>query len=76
MRLILDIPESKSTFFLELLKNFSFVKTTVVSAASDTCLSDAEKEAIDIALRELEEGSAHKHSDVLHEMKAKYPSLF
>jgi hypothetical protein len=76
MRLILDIPEAKGSFILELLKSFSFVKTTIVSTASDASLSDAEKEAIDLALRDLEKGSTHKHADVLQEMKAKYPNLF
>jgi hypothetical protein len=76
MRLILDIPESKSTFFLELLKNFSFIKTTVVSTSSDVSLSVAEKDAIDVALRDLEKESVHNHADVLQEMKAKYPNLF
>lgn len=76
MRLILDIPEAKSSFILELLKNFSFVKTTVLSTASDASLSDAEKEAIDLALQDLEDGAIHSHADVLQEMKAKYPNLF
>ena len=31
MKLLLDIKDNKATFFMEMLKNFSFVKTTPLS---------------------------------------------
>ncbi len=75
MKLILEIPESKGSFFLELLKNFSFVKTTVVNSSIES-LSQSEKDALDQAFQDLENGSTHHHVDVVQEMKAKYPNLF
>lgn len=31
MKITLEIPDNKATFFLELIKNFNFIKTTEVS---------------------------------------------
>ena len=31
MKITIEIPDNKATFFLELIKSFSFIKTTEVS---------------------------------------------
>ena len=31
MKITIEIPDNKATFFLELIKNFSFIKTTKIS---------------------------------------------
>ena len=76
MRILLDIPESKSAFFLELLKNLPFVKATLVDNDHIESLISAEKEALELAFQDLENGLVHEHEDVVEEMKSKYPNLF
>lgn len=47
MKILLDIQDSKASFFLEVLKNFSFVrKATPVSAAKANLMQDI-KESVD-----------------------------
>jgi len=40
MKILLDIKDSKAAFFIELLKNFSFVRTTPISDAKAELLQD------------------------------------
>lgn len=46
MKVLLDIKDEKAPFILELLKNFSFVKTNKISASKSQILLDI-KEAVD-----------------------------
>jgi hypothetical protein len=46
MKILLDIPDSKAAFFMELLKNFSFVKAQPLSAYKAKVLGDV-KEAVE-----------------------------
>jgi hypothetical protein len=39
-------------------------------------LISAEKEALELAFQDLENGLVHEHEDVVEEMKSKYPNLF
>ena len=76
MKILLDIPESKGAFFLELLKNLPFVKATLVDKDNIESLTTAEKEALELAFLDLENGLIQEHEDVVEEMKSKYPNLF
>jgi len=40
MRLIVDIKDNKAAFFMELIKNFSFVKTKKVESNKQKILND------------------------------------
>jgi hypothetical protein len=46
MKVLLDIKDNKSAFFMEMLKNFSFVKATTLSESKAEFLQDF-KEAVD-----------------------------
>jgi hypothetical protein len=76
MRILLDIPESKGAFFLELLKNLPFVKATLVENNNIESLTPVEKEALELAFQDFENGLVHENEDVVQEMKSKYPNLF
>ena len=68
MRIILDIPESKAAFFMELIKNFKFVKTKTVSAEKEQLMQEI-KEAVD-NLNLAKEGKliARPAKDLLNEL--------
>jgi hypothetical protein len=46
MKVLLDIPDSKASFFMELLKNFSFIKAKPLSTYKAKVLEDV-KEAVE-----------------------------
>lgn len=46
MKLLLDIKDNKSAFFIEMLKNFSFVQVTKLTEAKAEALKEF-KEAVD-----------------------------
>lgn len=46
MKIILDIKDSKASFFMELLKSFSFVKATPLTPYKEKVLEDV-KEAVE-----------------------------
>lgn len=46
MKILLDIPDSKASFFMELLKNFSFIKAKPLTAYKAKVLEDV-KEAVE-----------------------------
>jgi hypothetical protein len=43
MQVLLDIKDSKATFFMELLKNFSFVKAQPLTATKARLIKDLEE---------------------------------
>ena len=48
MRVLLDIKESKALFFMELLKNFSFVKARPITDERVFSFPRTEKDAVEI----------------------------
>ena len=46
MKVILDIPDNKASFFLELLKNFSFIKAKTITPTKAELIQDI-KQAVD-----------------------------
>ena len=46
MKVILDIPDNKASFFLELLKNFSFIKAKTITPTKAELIEDI-KQAVD-----------------------------
>jgi predicted transcriptional regulator len=75
MKILLDIQDNKAAFIMELLKNFTFVKTTTLSDSKVPTLTKAQKDAIDQGLRDLEEGRTSSHEEVMEETKKRYPNL-
>lgn len=75
MKVLLDIQDNKAAFIMELLKNFTFVKTTKLTDSKVPTLTKAQKEAIDEGLRDLEEGRTSSHEQVMEETKKRYPNL-
>ena len=68
MKLLLEIPENKAAFFMELLKSFSFVKAKPISPAKAQLLLEL-KEAVD-NLNMVKEGKikARPAKELLHEL--------
>lgn len=75
MKVLLDIQDNKASFIIELLKNFSFIKTTQLSD-SKTKLTKTEKKAIDEGLKAIDEGKITSHEQVMKETKKRYPDFF
>jgi len=57
MKVVLDIKDSKAEFFMELLKNFSYVKTHTLTSENRTKIAGASKQRFikefEQALREI-----------------------
>lgn len=68
MKVLLDIPDNKAAFFMELLKNFSFVKAKPISPEKAQLLLEL-KEAIE-NLNLVKEGKlkARSAKELLHEL--------
>jgi len=68
MKLLLEIPDNKAAFFLELINNFKFVKAKTVSAEKEQLMQDI-KEAVD-NLNLTKEGKliARPAKDLLNEL--------
>lgn len=69
MKILLDIKDSKASFFMEVLKNFSFVKkTTQITDAKAEIMEDI-KEAVDELIL-VKEGKleARDAEDLIHEL--------
>lgn len=77
MKILLEIEENKVAFVMELLKNFSFVKTTELNNSSNVLeLTYEQRQAIDEGLAAVQEGRIQSYGDVLEETKQKFPNLF
>ena len=76
MKILLEIEENKVAFVMELLKNFSFVKTTELNNSNVLELSYEQRQAIDEGLAAVQEGRIQSYGDVLEETKQKFPNLF
>lgn len=77
MKILLEIEENKVAFVMELLKNFSFVKTTELNNSSNILeLTYEQRQAIDEGLTAVHEGRIQSYGDVLEETKQKFPNLF
>ncbi len=57
MKIVLEIPENKVSFFFELLKNFSFVK--VKTSAHTPELSTTQKKELDKRFQEYKNNPQH-----------------
>lgn len=77
MKILLEIEENKVAFVMELLKNFSFVKTIELNNTSNVLeLTYEQRQAIDEGLTAVQEGRIQSYGDVLEETKQKFPNLF
>jgi hypothetical protein len=68
MRLLLDIEEDKASFILELLKNFTFVKTEKLSPQNIDFINDL-KEAVE-EVKSIKKGKSTGRpvADLIHEL--------
>jgi len=68
MKVLLEIPDNKAAFFMELLNSFSFVKAKPISPKKAQVLLDL-KEAVD-TLNLVKEGKlkARQAKELLHEI--------
>lgn len=68
MKILLDIPEHKVSFFMELIKSFSFIKAKALTPYKAKVLEDV-KEAVD-EINQIKAGKlvARNAEDLFHEL--------
>jgi hypothetical protein len=68
MRLIVNIPDNKAAFFMEVLKNFSFVKATPISATKADHLEDFKQAVEEVKLAKDGKIKLQSAKDLLDEL--------
>jgi hypothetical protein len=69
MKLLLEISDNKAKFFMELIKNFSFIKkATPISDAKATLMEDIKAAVEEINLVKAGKKSANNASDFLEQL--------
>ena len=68
MKVLLDIPDSKAPFFMELLKNFSFVKAKPLSAHKAKVLEDVKEAVEEMKLIKAGKLKARNAEDLFNEL--------
>jgi len=68
MKLLLDIKDNQASFFMEVLKNFSFVKTTQLTEAKAEFLDDLKSSVDEVKLAKEGEIQLQSAKDLLNEL--------
>ena len=68
MKLLLEINDSQAAFFMEMLKNFSFVKTTQLTEAKADLLKDLKDSVDEIRLAKQGKIKLQSAKDLLDEL--------
>lgn len=68
MRLELEVKDSKAPFVLELLKNFTFIKTKQISPAKEKFINDFEEAIEEMKLIDSGQKKGRNIRDVLNEI--------
>ena len=68
MKIVLDIKESKVGFILELLKNFSFVKTEPLSPSKEEFLKELKGSVKEVAMAKKGKVKLQSARDFLNEL--------
>lgn len=68
MKLILDIPDNKAAFFMELLKNFTFIKAKTISPAKAELIEDIKQAVDNLNLVKQGKMQARSAKDLLNEL--------
>jgi len=68
MKLLLDINEDKAAFFMELLRNFKFVKVEKISPVEEEILTDLKDAVREVNLVKKGKKEAQPLNDFLNEL--------
>lgn len=68
MKILLDIKDAKATFVLELLQNFSFVKTKTLTPHKAKVLEDVKEAVEEMKLIKAGKLKARNSEDLFHEL--------
>jgi hypothetical protein len=68
MKILLDIPDSKASFFMELLKNFSFIKAKPLTAYKAKVLEDVKEAVEEMKLIKAGKLEARNAEDLFNEL--------
>ncbi|MEO8146702.1 MAG: hypothetical protein ABI723_03640 [Bacteroidia bacterium] len=68
MRIELEVKDSKATFVLELLKNFTFIKTKQISPAKEKFINEFEEAIEEMKLIDSRKKKGRNLRDVLNEI--------
>jgi predicted transcriptional regulator len=74
MKVLLEVPDHKADFVMDLLENYSFIKTTSLSV--NKILTDEEKQAIDEGISSIDSGKSQTHEEFMAKTRNRYPHLF
>jgi hypothetical protein len=68
MKILLDIPDNKASFFMELLKNFSFIKAKPLSSHKAKVLEDVKEAVEEMKLIKAGKLEARNAEDLFNEL--------
>lgn len=68
MKVLLDIKDSKASFVMEVLKNFSFVKAKPISTPKAQLIEEIREAVEELKLVKANKKKAHNAEDFLHEL--------
>jgi len=68
MKLLLEIPDNKASFFMELLKNFSFVKAKPLTSYKARVLEDVQEAVEEMKLIKAGKLQARNAEDLFNEL--------
>ncbi|MEI6574562.1 MAG: hypothetical protein WCO63_00115 [Bacteroidota bacterium] len=68
MKLLLEIQDNKASFFLELIKNFRFIKAKPISADNAALLEEIQEAVLNMNLVSEGKLKARPASELLHEL--------
>jgi hypothetical protein len=68
MKMLLEVPDNKTTFFLELLKNLSFIKVKPLSDTKAKVLEDVKEAVEEMKLIKAGKLNARNAEDLINEL--------
>jgi hypothetical protein len=68
MKVLLDIKDEKASFFMEILKNFSFVKATPITSEKATLIQDIKEAVEELVLVREGKLEARNAEDLINEL--------
>lgn len=80
MKITLEIDNNKADIFIKFIKRLDFISILKLDSKDQVKtiqgLSEKEKAAVEIGIKEAEAGELIPHEEVVKEMRAKYPNVF
>lgn len=80
MKITLEVENNKADVFIRFIKRLDFISILKLDSKDQIKpiqrLSEKEKAAVEIGIKEAEAGELIPHEEVVKEMREKYPNIF